>query len=68
MRVVFHYSSVTSVVLLIFDFADVWLTSVVKIDNGNSCKVDNSNNYDNLHVYGAITRLYRYKGASQATK
>jgi len=26
----------------------------------------NNNNYDNL--YGAITRPYHYKGASQATK
>ena len=27
---------------------------------------NNNNNYDNL--YGAVTRPYRYKGASQATK
>jgi len=26
---------------------------------------NNNNNYDNL--YGAVTRPYRYKGASQAT-
>src|SRR6218665_105864 len=29
-------------------------------------RVNNNNNYDNL--YGAVTRPYRYKGASQATK
>ena len=28
--------------------------------------INNNNNYDNL--YGAVTRPYRYKGASQATK
>jgi len=30
------------------------------------CNNNNNNNYDNL--YGAVTRPYRYKGASQATK
>ena len=27
----------------------------------------NNNNYDNLHVYGAVTQPYCYKGASQTT-
>jgi len=29
-------------------------------------KIVSNNNYDNL--YGTVTRPYRYKGASQATK
>src|SRR6218665_889361 len=35
-------------------------------DSGIDLRNNNNNNYDNL--YGAVTRPYCYKGASQATK
>jgi len=52
------------VIIVISEFLERHLKALnlfMSTDNNN-----NNNNNDNL--YGAVTRPYRYKGASQATK